>query len=63
MVFMKLNFSQFFLVKHFFVITKHCLSSPPEDIMLYMYCDFTPRPAQLLAFAPGKEQAAGVWET
>ena len=22
----------------------------------------SPRPAQLLAFAPGKEQAAGVWE-
>ena len=40
MVFMKLNFSQFFLVKHFFVITKHCLSSPSEDIMLYMCCDF-----------------------
>ena len=23
----------------------------------------SPSPAQLLAFAPGKEQAAGVWET
>ena len=49
--------------RHITLPTKvHLVKAMVFPVVMYACESSSPSPAQLLAFAPGKEQAAGVWE-